>query len=220
MQIHTIVSMPFAENTSLLWHNGRPEAVVVDPGMEPDAILEFLSERQLKVVAILNTHGHADHIAGNEAMKEAFPDAPLVIGVGDRAMLTNPILNLSRSYGFDIISPDADQTVAGGDRLSFAGIDFEVLDIPGHSPGHVVFVIRNSPIVVIGGDVLFRGSIGRTDFPGGSFEQLAAGIRRNLYPLPDDTVIYPGHGPVTQVGYEKRNNAFVPSEPLPHGRGS
>jgi len=210
MQIHTIVSMPFAENTSILWQDGRTEAVVVDPGMEPDAILDFLTQRQLTVAAILNTHGHADHIAGNAAMKEAFPQAPLVIGINDRIMLSDPVRNLSRNYGYDLISPPADQTVVEGDRLSFAGIDFEVLDIPGHSPGHVVFVIRESPIVIIGGDVLFQGSIGRTDFPGGSFEQLADGIRKKLYPLPDDTIIYPGHGPVTKVGHERRTNPFVP----------
>jgi len=210
MQIHTIVSMPFAENTSILWQDGRTGAVVVDPGMEPDAILDFLTQRQLTVAAILNTHGHADHIAGNAAMKEAFPQAPLVIGINDRIMLSDPVRNLSRNYGYDLISPPADQTVVEGDRLSFAGIDFEVLDIPGHSPGHVVFVIRESPIVIIGGDVLFQGSIGRTDFPGGSFEQLADGIRKKLYPLPDDTIIYPGHGPVTKVGHERRTNPFVP----------
>jgi glyoxylase-like metal-dependent hydrolase (beta-lactamase superfamily II) len=187
----------------------KTPAIVVDPGLEPQSILDFLEERGLKIGVILNTHGHADHIAGNGAMKKMFPDAPLIIGERDAIMLTDPAANLSLQYGFEITSPPADQLVREGDSLSFFGIDLEVLDIPGHSPGHVVFVIREQPIVVLGGDVLFRGSIGRTDLPGGSFEQLASGIRAKLYTLPDDTVVYPGHGPVTKTGHEKRTNPFV-----------
>jgi glyoxylase-like metal-dependent hydrolase (beta-lactamase superfamily II) len=93
--------------------------------------------------------------------------------------------------------------------LDLAGIRLEVLDIPGHSPGHVVFVYRDQPAVVLGGDVLFRGSIGRTDFPGGDGRRLIEGIRRKLFVLPPDTVVYPGHGPVTQIGYERRTNPFA-----------
>lgn len=209
LQIQTIVSMPFAENTYIVWREGRRDAIVVDPGLEPEAILEALAARQLTLVAILNTHGHADHIAGNGAMKEAFPAAPLIIGINDAPLLSDGEANLSLSYGFEILSPPADLTVREGDILSFAGIDFEVLDIPGHSPGHVVFVVRETPIIVLGGDVLFRGSIGRTDFPNGSFELLASGIRKKLYTLADDTIVYPGHGPVTKIGHEKRTNPFV-----------
>lgn len=211
MQIHTIVSMPFQENTYIVWHPGASAAIVIDPGLEPDAILEFLDERSLRPEAILNTHGHGDHIGGNEALKARFPDAPLIIGVNDVPLLSDPSLNMSAPFGFAIISPPADRLASEGDVFEFAGVQFEVLDIPGHSPGHVVFLVRSQPIVVFGGDVLFRGSIGRTDFPGGSFDRLAAGIRTKLYTLPDDTVIYPGHGPVTTVGHEKRTNPFVTS---------
>jgi hydroxyacylglutathione hydrolase len=209
MQIHTIVSMPFQENTYVVWRHGCRDALVVDPGMEPDAILEFLRERELSPAAILNTHGHADHIAGNEAMKQTYPDAPLIIGVNDAKMLTDANLNLSARFGLAMVSPAADRVVSEGDELDLAGLRLEVLEIPGHSPGHIVFVVRDQPIVVFGGDVLFRGSIGRTDFPGGSFESLETGIRTKLYTLPNDTVIYPGHGPVTKVGHEKRTNPFV-----------
>lgn len=208
-QIQTIVSMPFAENTYVAWVEGRPDALVIDPGTEPEAILTFLDERGLTPAAILNTHGHADHIAGNADLKKAFPEAPLVIGAGDAPLLTDPDLNVSRSFGFDVISPPADRLVCEGDTLSFAGLTLDIREIPGHSPGHVVYLVRNTNIV-FGGDVLFRGSIGRTDFPGGSFETLAAGIRGKLYVLSDDTVIYPGHGPVTTVGHEKQSNPFVP----------
>jgi glyoxylase-like metal-dependent hydrolase (beta-lactamase superfamily II) len=209
LQIQTIVSLPFEENTYIVWRDDQREALVIDPGLDPEAILAFLDEQSLTVAAILNTHGHADHIAGNEAMKQRFPDAPLIIGVNDAAMLRDADLNLSAKFGLPILSPAADRTVMEGDLLELAGIRLEVYDIPGHSPGHVVFVVREEPPVVFGGDVLFRGSIGRTDFPAGSFDQLAEGIRKNLYTLPDDSVIYPGHGPVTKVGFEKRTNPFV-----------
>ena len=200
--------MPFAENTYIVWLDGHPEALVIDPGLEPQLILDFLAARGLRAVAILNTHGHADHIAGNADLKAAFPDAPLIIGRADAPLLADPVLNVSREYGFDLVSPPADRLVAEGDILLFAGLTLDILDIPGHSPGHVVFVVRGEG-VVIGGDVLFRGGIGRTDFPGGNFDQLATGIRTKLYPLPDETVVYPGHGPVTTIGYEKANNPYV-----------
>ena len=210
LQVHPIVSLPFQENTYVVWRAERSDALVIDPGLDPDAILAFLDERSLDVAVILDTHGHADHIAGNEALKQRFPGAPLIIGVNEVALLSDPDLNMSSPFGFAIVSPPADQLVNEGDVLEFAGFRLEVREIPGHSPGHVVFVLHDElPIVVFGGDVLFRGSIGRTDFPGGSFETLAAGIRTKLYTLPDDAVVYPGHGPVTTVGHEKRTNPFV-----------
>ncbi|MDB5311857.1 MAG: fold metallo-hydrolase [Gemmataceae bacterium] len=210
IQIHTIESQPFAENSYVVWRDGGTEAFVVDPGFEPDAILEFLTDRGLSLAAIVNTHGHVDHMAGNAAMKEAFPAAPIIVGVGDALMLTDSIRNLSAVFGKPVTSPPADQLVKEGDTLTVAGIGLDVFDIPGHSPGHVVYLIRETkPITVIGGDVLFRGSVGRTDFPGGSFETLKAGIERVLWPLPPDTVVYPGHGPVTTVGHEKRTNPYV-----------
>lgn len=208
LQIKTIVSQPFAENTYIVWLSGRTDCVVVDPGLEPDLIHEFLADQILKPVAILNTHGHSDHIAGNADLKAIYPEAPLIIGVNDAVMLTDPDLNLSRQYGFDIVSPPADQTVSEGAQLLFAGMTFDILDCPGHSPGHIVFYIKESNIL-LDGDVLFRGSIGRTDFPGGSFEQLETSIKTKLYTLPGDTVVYPGHGPTTTISNEKRTNRFV-----------
>jgi glyoxylase-like metal-dependent hydrolase (beta-lactamase superfamily II) len=208
LQIQTIVSMPFAENTYVAWGEGRADCVVIDPGTEPDAILDFLRGQGLTPAAILNTHGHADHIAGNADLKAAYPEAPLVIGAGDEPLLTDPDLNVSRPFGFEIVSPPADKLVREGDILQFAGLTLDIREIPGHSPGHIVYVVRNAGLV-FGGDVLFRGSVGRTDFPGGSLETLAAGIRAKLYTMSDETVIYPGHGPVTKVGHEKRTNPFV-----------
>ncbi|MBM3992651.1 MAG: MBL fold metallo-hydrolase [Planctomycetes bacterium] len=217
LQIHTIVSMPFQENTYIVWQPDRHDSLVIDPGLDPDSILEYLVDQNLNVAAILDTHGHADHIAGNGPLKERYPDAPVVIGATDAVMLHDPVLNLSAPFGFSVLSPPADRLVQEGDVLEYAGIRLDVLDLPGHSPGHVVFAWRGPSLpdgqgeqtIVFGGDVLMRGSVGRGDFPGGSSEQLASSIRSKLYKMPDDTVVYPGHGPVTTIGHEKRTNPFV-----------
>jgi glyoxylase-like metal-dependent hydrolase (beta-lactamase superfamily II) len=210
IQIHTVVSEPFAENSYVVWRDGGREAFVIDPGFEPDAIREALGERELTLAAVVCTHGHVDHIAGNADLKRHFPDAPIVIGTGDAPMLTDAMLNLSAAFGQPVISPPADRMVKEGDRLTVAGIELEVFDLPGHSSGHVVYLIRDEkPVMVLGGDVLFRGGIGRFDFPGGSFEQLKSGIERVLWPLPPDTVVYPGHGPLTTVGHEKQTNPYL-----------
>lgn len=212
LQIHTIVSLPFEENTYVVWRTGRKDALVIDPGLEPELILEFLQENELEPAAILNTHGHADHIGGNASLKRAFFSAPLLIGRNDAPLLTDADANLSAPFGMPIISPEADRLLDDGETIEFAGISLDVLEVPGHSPGHVVFVYRDQPGVVFGGDVLFRESIGRADFPGSSMTQLVNGIREKMYALPDDMVVYPGHGPVTTIAHEKRANPFVRSE--------
>jgi glyoxylase-like metal-dependent hydrolase (beta-lactamase superfamily II) len=210
IQIVTIESQPFAENSYVVWNDGSTEAFVIDPGFEPELILEALRDLNLTLAAIVLTHGHCDHIAGNAALKQAYPDAPVIIGAGDAPMLTTPELNLGWIFGFDVSSPPADRTVTEGESLTVAGITMDVFDVPGHSPGHVVYALRDTkPTLVLGGDVLFRGGVGRTDFPGGSFEQLKRNIQRVLWPLPDDTVVYPGHGPVATTGREKRTNPFL-----------
>lgn len=209
LQLQTIVSMPFAENTYVLWLAGRADAVVIDPGLEPELILRFLEDHQLRPAVILNTHGHGDHIGGNEALKQAYPQAPLIIGVNDEPMLTDSALNMSAPFGFEIISPPAERLVREGDQLDYAGLTFDVLDLPGHTPGHVAYVLRDQPLRVFGGDVLFQDSIGRTDLPYGNQRQLIDGIRQKLFALPDETEVYPGHGEPTRIGEEKRSNPFV-----------
>ena len=209
LNIQTIVSMPFEENTYLVWRPGRTDALVFDPGLEPEAILDELRREGLTAAALVCTHGHADHIGGNRALKQSYPQAPLIIGAGDSFMLTDAEANLSGPFGLPITSPPADRTVTEGEVLELAGIRLEVLEIPGHSPGHVVYVFRDEPVLVFGGDVLFRGGVGRGDLPGGDMNLLLTGIRGKLFGLPGNTVVYPGHGPVTTIDHEKRHNPFV-----------
>jgi glyoxylase-like metal-dependent hydrolase (beta-lactamase superfamily II) len=207
--IEAIESAPFGEMSYVVWGAAQSEAVVVDPGFDPDSLVEILRRHRLGLAAILNTHGHADHIAGNGAMKHAFPTAPLIIGRNEAHLLEDADANLSAPFGLPLTSPPADRLVVDGERLELAGLSLEVREIPGHSPGSVVFVADGyDPIFVLGGDVLFAGSVGRTDL-GGNTAQLLAGIRAKLFSLPDTTVIYPGHGPATTVGRERLTNPFV-----------
>ncbi len=206
----TVVSELFEENCYIAQINGRTDCLVIDPGLEPERILAELDRRGLAPAAILNTHGHSDHIAGNAALKDRWPDCPLVIGAADAPKLTDPVLNLSASFGVRLLSPPADQLVNDGDEYSAAGFTLHVLAIPGHSAGHVAYLWKgHTPHVVFVGDVVFAGSIGRSDFPDGDSESLITGIRAKLFTLPEDTVLYSGHGPATTVGRERRTNPFV-----------
>jgi hydroxyacylglutathione hydrolase len=208
-KLEFLVSPPFMENTFIVSRPGRTDCVVVDPGFRPEQIIESLNNQELIPASILLTHGHVDHIAGNAALRQVWPELPILIGINDAPMLTDPDANFSALGGGAVTSPPADRLLAEGDLVAAAGFDFEVYDIPGHSPGHVVYVLRSeSPIIVLGGDVLFRGGIGRCDFPGGDQELLVRGIRQKLFTLPDDTIVYPGHGNSTTVGREKRANPF------------
>jgi glyoxylase-like metal-dependent hydrolase (beta-lactamase superfamily II) len=210
LRVGVIVSAPFDENTYIAHLAGRNDCIVFDPGFEPDAIFAYLDQHSLTPAAIVCTHGHSDHIAGNHALKERWPDCPLAIGAGDAAKLVNPALNLSAAFGFSLVSPAADRLLAEAERFAAAGIELDVLETPGHSIGHIVLVCRQvRPWRVFGGDVLFAGSVGRTDFPDGSFEVLRDAIHRKLFTLPDDTIVLPGHGPETTIGREKRTNPFV-----------
>jgi glyoxylase-like metal-dependent hydrolase (beta-lactamase superfamily II) len=208
--IVSIVSRPFQENTYVAHRMGQTDCLVVDPGLEPTLILNHLRSKQLQPVMILNTHGHGDHIGGNAAVKGAYPAAPLVIGELDEPMLSNPMLNMSGMTGFGITSPPADRLVREGDMVEAAGFRMEVRHIPGHSPGHVVFICTDDePKIVFGGDVLFAGAVGRWDLPGGNGRLLIAGIREKLLSLPNDTRVLPGHGGETTVGTERATNPYV-----------
>jgi glyoxylase-like metal-dependent hydrolase (beta-lactamase superfamily II) len=208
-EIDVVVSEPFAENTYIVRKAGDRRASIVDPGFDPDAIIEMIRAADLSPELILLTHGHIDHIAGNEALKSRWPKLPIVIGRGDAGMLTDAKQNLSFLSGSLITSPPADRLLDDNETIEAAGGEWLVKWIPGHSPGHIVYISQGtSPTVVLGGDVLFAGSIGRSDFPGGNGPLLIAGIRNKLFSLPDDTVVLPGHGEPTTIGVERRSNPF------------
>jgi len=207
--IESVESAPFGEVSYLIWRRGRTDALVVDPGFDPGTILSLLNRHGLQLSAILNTHGHVDHIAGNAAMKAAFPEVPLIIGRNDASMLGDAGANLSAPFSEQVTSPPDDRLVDDGERLELAGLSLEGREIPGHSPGSVVFLCDQfEPSFVFGGDVLFAGSVGRADF-GGDGPRLLAGIRKKLLTLPDGTLVLPGHGPMTTIGAERRSNPYV-----------
>src|SRR5262249_2495561 len=152
VHLAAIVSAPFEENTYVAHLEGRQDCLVVDPGLEPDEILAYLSQQGLEPAAILITHGHSDHIAGNSTLKGRFPAAPIVIGNGYAPKLTDPKLNLSSAFGAHLVSPPADVLLREGDSYSAAGFDLEVREIPGHSIGHIVFIWNaGTPKLVFGG---------------------------------------------------------------------
>lgn len=209
-QVECVVSPMFMENAFLIYLEGEMECLIVDPSFDTDSLLSRIDSAGLKPSTILNTHGHSDHIAGNQRMKDRYPEVPLIIGENDAFKLQDPQANLSAQYGLNLISPPADQTLKHGQTIELANIEWEVRLTPGHSIGHIVLVAHElTPSLVIGGDVLFRESIGRTDFADGSFEDLETSIREQLYTLPEDTVVLTGHGDATTIGHEKQFNPFV-----------
>ena len=210
LQLTTIVSQPFEQNAYVAQLRDRTDCVVIDPGLEPEKIVRHLEKAGLTPTAILITHGHSDHIGGNAAIKKRWPHCLLVIGADDAPKLGDPWLNLSAGFGTPLVSPPADLTVNDGDTYDAAGFEWQVRSIPGHTTGHVVYLWEGQePPVVMVGDVIFAGSIGRTDFPDGDQRQLVLGIRSKLFTLPDATILLPGHGTPTTVGAEKRGNPFA-----------
>ncbi len=210
IQWQAIESLPFAENCYVLYRCDGSDCVLVDPGTEPDKILTFLEKHRLTPEAVLNTHGHADHIAGNAVIKQRWPQTPLLIGRLDAPKLTDPQANLSAPFGLPLISPPADRVLDHGETVRLKTLELEVFHTPGHSRGHVVFLCRETdPWFVLGGDVLFAGGIGRFDFPDSNQQDLFRSIREVMFTWPDETLVLPGHGPPTTIGQEKRFNPFV-----------
>jgi hydroxyacylglutathione hydrolase len=183
-------------------------ALIIDPGQWPDKAIAFIKENGLTPQKVVLTHAHADHIMGLHEVRKKWPNIPILIHPAEKEFLTNPVLNLSAGFGEPFTAPEATGFLNQGDTLPLAGQEFQIFHTPGHSPGSICLYMP-AQRTIIAGDVLFRGSIGRTDFPGGSFDTLANSIRQKLYTLPDDTIVYPGHGPETTTGYEKKNNGFV-----------
>lgn len=195
----------FMQNCYLLAEEGSAEAVIVDPGEEPDLFLDTARREGLRIGQIWLTHAHIDHVMGVEAVKAA-TGAPIHLHPADRPVY-DAVPRQAELFGLLVAPlPEPDHEFTHGGTAILGSTRFEVRHTPGHSPGSVCFVI---PGLVIGGDVLFQGSIGRTDLPGGNHPQLLESIRRELLSLPDETVVHSGHGPATTIGAERRGNPFL-----------
>jgi len=204
-----IVQIPngmFAENCYLVVDEEARECAIVDPGEEAGLILHKVQETGARPVGIWLTHAHLDHVLGVPRIA-AETGAPVWLHPADRP-LYDAVPEQATWFGLAAPGPlpAPDQDLSHGMRLPVGNLSFEVRHAPGHSPGSVCFVARG---VALGGDVLFAGSIGRTDLPGGDFETLIASIERELLPLPDDTILYSGHGPETTIGRERQTNPFL-----------
>lgn len=191
----------FDENTYIVGDDR--ECIVFDPGAPSSELLPLIGGRT--VIAILLTHTHLDHILGVDELRDAV-HAKVYVPTGEATGLEDPRINLSAAYGMDIRLRPADQRVQAGDMFRAGTITFVARNAPGHSPGHLVYIADG---FVIAGDTLFAGSIGRTDLPGASYDTLLTSLRRELLSLPDETVVYPGHGPKTSIGTERKFNPFL-----------
>jgi glyoxylase-like metal-dependent hydrolase (beta-lactamase superfamily II) len=200
---------PFQQNCTLLWDDDSMKGVVIDPGGDIDRILEAISEVGMKVERILLTHGHIDHAGAADMLKERL-GVKLVGPHKDDLDLLSNIEKQSQMFGVPGAYHNAhpDQWLEDGDEVEFGGHVFSVLHCPGHAPGHVVFYNQEARFAHVG-DVLFQGSIGRTDLPGGNHEQLIASIRNKLLPLGDDVSFVCGHGPGSTIGRERQSNPFL-----------
>ncbi|MEX0691961.1 MAG: MBL fold metallo-hydrolase [Gemmatimonadales bacterium] len=196
----------FQENCWLLMDRERRKAVLVDPGEDADLLLEELRRERLTLTAIWLTHAHIDHVLGVPGVREA-TGVPIWLHPADRPLYDAVPQQAAMFFGAIVppLPPPTD-TLRDGQILTFGGTAFTVCHVPGHSPGHVAFVTEG---VVWGGDVLFAGSVGRVDLPGGDGAALMQSIERSFLTLPDDTVVCPGHGPETTIGHERRTNPFL-----------
>lgn len=193
-------------NCYIAYSESTREAAVIDPGGSAERILAAIGNEKLKVKYIINTHGHADHILANLRIKEA-TGAPILIHEADADMLTSAARNLSMYIGGAANCGPADHKLREGDVIRVADdLEFTVLHTAGHTPGGICLKTEG---VLFSGDTLFAESIGRTDFPGGSYSQLINNIKEKLLPLDDATKVLPGHGPETTIGWERKMNPFI-----------
>ncbi len=209
MIIQEFVFNPFYENTYVL-SNDAGDAIIFDPGCyekhEEAELVEYIVEKKLKPIAVVDTHCHIDHVLGNYFCKEHF-GMPLFVPKHEEAALKS-VEVYGPSWGITGYSAaEVDQYIEG-DSLHIGSFEMEVIFAPGHSPGHLMFYFQQEKIL-IGGDVLFRESIGRTDLPGGDFATLERNLKEKVYKLPEDVQVFPGHGPSTTIGHEKVANPFV-----------
>jgi len=196
---------PLQSNCFIVGDEESGEAVIIDPGGDGDMILNTVSRKPWKVTAILNTHAHFDHIAGNAVVKNG-TGAPLMAPRGDSSFMAQAHIS-ARMYCLEVdSSPEPDRLLDDGDSIDLGDEKIKVISTPGHTPGGATFV---TSIGIFPGDSIFAGSIGRTDLPGGDYDTLISSIKARILSFDDDTPVYPGHGPATTVGRERAHNPFL-----------
>ena len=192
-------------NCYIIYCKKTREAAIIDPGGNGSTILATIRRENVKPICIINTHGHADHIGANAEIKEA-TGVPVYIHSEDTVMLTNASKNLSGFIGSGFTCPPADKELKDGDIITVGTIKLLVIHTPGHTLGGICLQTEGA---LFSGDTLFAESIGRTDFPGGSYRQLLTSIKERLMTLDDEVKVYPGHGPETTIGWERKMNPFI-----------
>jgi hydroxyacylglutathione hydrolase len=213
LQIRPFVAPGFGENGYIVWRDGSATAVAIDPGNSVAPMLQLLADEGLQIAAVLLTHAHLDHVEG-VARLVGETAAPVYLHPADR-FLYDHVAQQAQQFGMRVDPlPDVSRPLEHDQQLSIGDVTYHVLHAPGHSPGHVVFHVADADCAFVG-DVVFQGSIGRSDLPGGDFTQLIESIRAQVLSMPDDTTLYPGHGPPTTVGHERATNPFL----IPHYGG-
>ena len=210
IQVKSFTCNPYQENCYLLYDETL-ECVIIDPGMytgdEQNALLKFIAENKLKPVLLLNTHCHIDHVLGNKFVYDTYGLLPR-FHEGELPVLIAVVSSAPQMGIRYEVSPLPEVYLEAAGSIEFGNSKLELIFAPGHSPAHLCFYGEDDQFL-IGGDVLFYQSIGRTDLPGGNHAQLLKNIREKLFVLPDDCTVYPGHGPATSIGFEKMNNPFL-----------
>ena len=208
LQVKIVPVTAFAQNCSIVWDSDSKEAVLIDAGGDAEKLQAEVAALGLKVKALWLTHGHLDHAGAVGALKAEW-QVPVIGPHKDDAFWLDMIQEVSAKYGFPIPQKvEVDQWLEGGEVLKLGSNQFEVRFAPGHTPGHVMFYNAEHQLLWTG-DVLFKGSIGRTDFPRGNHQQLLDSIQRECFSLPDETRFISGHGPLSSIGFEKQHNPFV-----------
>lgn len=203
--LDTLIVSELQINCYLLGCRATRETAIIDPGGDSQLIIAKVTEREAIVKMILLTHGHFDHIGALDKIRKEY-DCPVLIHSADANAITNPMINLSALTGNNIASGEAERLLEDDDRIQIGNLTLEVLHTPGHTRGGVCFKYNG---LLFSGDTLFNSGIGRTDLPGGNMAQLEQSIREKLFALPDDTLVFPGHGESTGIGLEKTLNPFV-----------
>jgi len=201
MILKKFVVGPLETNSYIFGDENSKEAVLIDPGGESNNINKFIKNENLKLKYVINTHGHGDHISGNSDF-----NVDVLVHKLDKDFLENPLLNLSASFGAQVSSPEANRFLNEGDKIDIGSAYLEVIHTPGHTPGGICLRYNN---ILFSGDTLFFEGVGRTDIPNASWEALMDSLKNKLMKFPDECKVYPGHGPETTIGHERKNNPFL-----------